>query len=269
MKLPVYQLDAFAGRVFAGNPAVVCCLAEWLNDDVLLSIAAEQNISTTAFLVVRGDGVDIRYFTPTTELPLVGHASLAAAYVLLGVLRPGAASATIRRREGVLHVAHKDGLFSIQLPVVPSQRCAAPAGLAEALGAPFLETHRTDGRYYVVFAGEAEVRALEPDMTALMRLDRDAVIVTAPGDSSDFVSRAFAPKEGLPEDPVCGSAHLTLVPFWAERLGKTALHAIQRSPRGGELHCSLEAGQVRLAGQCALYLEGFIHIDHTIGKAAA
>jgi len=261
MKLPVYQVDAFAGRAFAGNPAVVCCLGQWPEDAVLLAIAAEHNISVTAFLVDRGDGFDIRYFTPTGELPLVGHASLAAAYVLLRILRPNLSSATLRRTNGSLTVSRLgDDLLAIRLPVVPSRPCAAPAGLADALGAPFKEVQATDGRYFVLFDSEATVGALTPDMEALMRLDRDAVIVTARGDSCEFVSRAFAPKEGLPEDPVCGSAHLTLVPFWSERLGRTEHRALQLSPRGGELHCSLEAGEVRIAGKCALYLEGSIHI---------
>ncbi len=260
MKLAVYQVDAFAGQVFAGNAAVVCCLKEWLEDAVLKAIAAEHNISVTAFLVDRGEAFDIRYFTPAEELPLVGHASLAAAHVLLHVLHPGMSSATLRRRNGTLGVARHGDLLAIRLPAVPSRPCAAPAGLAEALGAPFAEVHATDGRYFVVFDDEAKVGSLAPDMDGLMRLDRDAVIVTAKGDRCDFVSRAFAPKEGLPEDPVCGSAHLTLVPFWSARLGRTEHHALQLSARGGELHCSLASGEVRLAGKCALYLEGCIHV---------
>ncbi len=260
MKLPVYQVDAFAGHVFAGNPAVVCCLDAWLEDAVLKAIAAEHNIPVTAFLVDRADGFEIRYFTPDVELPLVGHASLAAAHVLLCILHPDMPAATLRRKNGLLGVARQDHLLSIRLPVVSSRPCTAPVGFAEALGAPVAEVHMTDGRYFALFDDEAAVRALAPDMDALMRLDRDAVIVTARGDRCDFVSRAFAPKEGLPEDPVCGSAHLTLVPFWSARLGRTQHRALQLSPRGGELHCSLESGEVRLAGRCALYLEGAIHI---------
>jgi PhzF family phenazine biosynthesis protein len=259
MEFRVFQIDAFASRVFAGNPAVVCCLARWPDDTVLLAIAAEHNISVTAFLLDRGDAFEIRYFTPTAELPLVGHASLAAAHVLLNVLRPGLAEATLQRRTGTLGVSRSDGMLAIQLPVVPARSCTPPAALAEALGVPFACAQATDGRYFVLYDDEAAVAGLAPDMAALMQLDRD-VIVTARGTASDFVSRAFAPREGLPEDPVCGSAHLTLVPYWSERLGKTQHRALQLSPRGGELHCTLLGAEVRIAGRCALYMEGVARI---------
>lgn len=262
MKLRIFQIDAFAGRVFAGNPAVVCCLDDWLDDAVLAAIAAEQNISTTAFLIDRGDAFDIRFFAPIGELPLAGHASLAAAYVALRALRPELPSAVLRRRGGSLRVSRfGEDMLAIQLPVVPPRPCKAePAGLADALRGRCAEVLETDDRYYVVMESEAAVAALDPDMDALMRLDPEAVIVTARGERSDFVSRAFAPKEGLPEDPVCGSAHLTLVPFWSKRLGRTEHRALQLSPRGGELFCALEGDEVRLAGRCALYLEGTIHV---------
>jgi PhzF family phenazine biosynthesis protein len=262
MKLRVYQIDAFAGRVFAGNPAVICCLDDWLDDAVLTAIAAEQNISTTAFLINHGDAFDIRFFAPTGELPLAGHASLAAAYVALRVLRPGLSSAVLRRRGGSICVSRfREDMLAIRLPAVPSARCGAePAGLAEALGGHCVEVLETEDRYYVMMENEAAVAALNPDMDALMRLKPEAVIVTAHGERSEFVSRAFAPKEGLPEDPVCGSAHLTLVPFWSKRLGRSEHRALQLSPRGGELFCALEGDEVRLAGRCALYLEGTIHV---------
>ncbi len=262
MKFPIYQLDAFAGRVFAGNPAVICCLDDWLDDAVLTAIAAEQNISTTAFIIDRGDAFDIRFFAPAGELPLAGHASLAAAHVVLGLLHPELSGAMLRRHSGSpLRVSRfRDEMFAIQLPLVPSTRCAAPVDLTKALGAPFAEVFETSDRYYVVMDSEAAVVAVNPDMDALMRLAQDSVVVTARGESCSFVSRAFAPKEGLPEDPVCGSAHLTLVPFWSERLGQKEHHALQLSPRGGELYCALVGEEVRLAGRCALYLEGSIHI---------
>src|SRR4051812_28554497 len=219
MKLPVYQIDAFASRVFGGNPAVVCCVDDWLDDRILLAIAAEHNISTTAFLVNRGSDFEIRYFAGMGEFALVGHASLAAAHVILNLLRPEMSQAVLRRRDGILRVLRLEGgLLAIQLPATPARPCNMPAGLDAALGAQPVEVRATTGRYFAVMEDEPSVAALTPDMNALMCLDRDAVIVTALGSRSDFVSRAFAPKEGLPEDPVCGSAHLALVPYWSERL---------------------------------------------------
>jgi PhzF family phenazine biosynthesis protein len=261
MQAPVYQVDAFASRVFAGNPAIVCCLTEWLDDGLLTAIAAEHNISVAAFLVERGEEFEIRYFMPTGELPLVGHASLAAAHVVLRILRPRLSKAVLRRTTGTLIVSRlSDRLLAIQLPVVQSRVCPAPAGLGAALGVSFSEVRESDGQYFVLLESEAAVSSVAPDMHRLMQLDRDGVIVTARGDRCDFVSRAFAPKEGLPEDPVCGSAHLSLVPYWSDRLGRTEHRAVQLSPRGGELHCSLQGNEVRLAGECALYMEGTLHI---------
>jgi PhzF family phenazine biosynthesis protein len=261
MKLRVYQIDAFASRVFAGNPAVVCLLDGWLDDAVLTAIAAEHNISTTAFLVDGSEGFEIRYFAGAGEFALVGHASLAAAHVVLRLLHPEISRATLRRRNGLLEVSRLDEeLLAIQLPAAVAEPCAAPAGLEAALRADFIEVRATEAQYFVVMKDEAAVASVAPDMERVMGLDRDAVIVTAPGNRCAFVSRAFAPKEGLPEDPVCGSAHLALVPFWSDRLQQKEHLALQLSPRGGELHCSLQEGEVRLAGRCALYMEGLIHI---------
>ena len=261
MKLPIYQLDAFASRVFSGNPAVVCCLPAWPDDALLLAIAREHNISTVAFLVARGAEYEIRYFTPLGELPLVGHASLAAAHVVLHVLSPERTTVTLQRRTGTLQVSKLPGdLLAILLPATSAARCAVPPGLAEALGVAFEEVRVTDAQYFVFFESQAAIENISPDMDGLMRLDRDGVIVTAPGEACDFVSRAFAPKEGLPEDPVCGSAHLALVPYWSERLQRAEHRALQLSPRGGELHCAMIDGEVRLAGQCALYMEGAISV---------
>jgi PhzF family phenazine biosynthesis protein len=261
MKLPVFQLDAFAGQVFGGNPAVVVCLKDWLDDTTLAAIAREHNISTTAFLRGSGDDFEIRYFLPIGELPLVGHASLAAAHVLLRMLRPGLESLTVRRRTGTLQISTaENGAVAIALPAAPAQVCAMPEGLAAALGVPIFEVRVNGAQYFALLESEAAVAGIAPDMEALMRLDRDGVVVTARGEDCDFVSRAFAPKEGLPEDPVCGSAHLALAPFWASRLGKERLRALQLSPRGGELHCALEGDRVRLAGQCTLYMEGTISL---------
>ena len=260
MKAPIYQVDAFASRVFAGNPAIVCCLPEWPDDPLLTAIAAEHN-AVAAFLVERDHDYEVRYFMASGELPFVGHASLAAAHVLLRILRPGPSHAALRRRTGALSVARvNEHLLAIRLPVIQSRICSAPAGLAEALGVSFSEVWASDGQYFVLLDSETAVASVAPNMQRLMQLDRDGVIVTARGEHSDFVSRAFAPKEGLPEDPVCGSAHLSLVPYWSERLGRTQHRALQLSPRGGELHCSLQGEKVQLAGECTLYMEGTIHI---------
>ncbi len=259
MKARAYQLDTFTGRVFGGNPAVVVCLDEWPEDATLAAIALEHNIATTAFLCDRGNDFDIRYFLPMGELPLVGHASLAAAHVLLRILRPGTPSMNLRRRKGTLRVSVTDaGKVAITLPVLPAQPCAMPAGLADALQAPIQDIRVNANQYFALLQDADAVRTVAPDMDALMRLDRDGVVVTAPGQDCDFVSRAFAPKEGLPEDPVCGSAHLALAPFWGERLGKQRMRALQLSPRGGELHCALDGAGIELSGECVLYMEGTI-----------
>lgn len=261
MELPVWQVDAFASAVFAGNPAVVCRLSRWPSDNVLQAIAREHNISTTAFLVERTGRFEIRYFMPIGEVALVGHASLAAAFIVLTKLRSGQTKASLKRRDGPLTVSRApDERVAIELAAVPAPVCAPPPGLAEALNVPFREVRANSSQYFVILDDEAAVRAAAPDMDGLVALDRDTVVITAPGADSDFVSRAFAPKEGLPEDPVCGSAHLSLVPYWSERLGRSEHHALQLSTRGGELFCSLADGLVRLAGYCALYMEGTIHV---------
>ncbi|MBK1869582.1 PhzF family phenazine biosynthesis protein [Aestuariivirga sp. YIM B02566] len=262
MKCDVFQIDAFAARVFAGNPALICCLDEWPEDELLQAITAEHGGgAVVAFLVDRGPHLEIRYFMSIGELGLVGHASLAAAHVVLRILRPGLAQAVLQRRKGALKVAQlDDDLLAITLPALPAERCEVPPALATALGVPLREVRVNQNQYFAILDSETTVAAVAPDMNALMTLDRDGVIITAPGRASEFVSRAFAPKEGLPEDPVCGSAHLALVPYWSERLGRREHVALQLSPRGGELHCALLGDEVRLAGQCALYMQGTIHI---------
>lgn len=264
MKLTIFQIDAFASKVFAGSPAVVVLIPDWPDDSVLLAIAQEHNISTTAFLRDAGGVFEIRYFLPIGEAPLVGHASLAAAHVLLRILHPTLGAATLRRRSGTLRIAAADaGAVAITLPASPSHPCAAPDGLAAALGVPIREVRVNHNQYFAVLDDPAAVAAVAPDMDALMRLDRDGVVVTAAGSDCDFVSRAFAPKEGLPEDPVCGSAHLALAPYWSARFGKERHRAVQLSPRGGVLHCALHGSDVRLAGDCTLYMEGAIHIGRS------
>ncbi len=259
MKLPIYQVDAFAGRRFAGNPAAVCPLERWLGDDVMQSIAEENNLAETAFTVKRGDEYEIRWFTPTVEIDLCGHATLATAWVVFERLEPGRGPITFHSRSGPLMVRRDGDRLALDFPADEGAPCEPPPGLAEALGLAPRETHCA--RYVMaVLASEDQVRNLTPDMSRVAALEARALIVTAPGRDVDFVSRFFAPRLGVPEDPVTGSAHCILVPYWARRLNKTRLHALQLSPRGGELWCEMAGTRVILAGHGVPYLEGTIEV---------
>jgi predicted PhzF superfamily epimerase YddE/YHI9 len=259
MKLPIYQVDAFTSKAFGGNPAAVCPLTAWLDDALMQSIAAENNLAETAFFVPNGDGYHIRWFTPEVEIDLCGHATVASAYVIFERLTPGLDRVTFASKSGPLHVFKDRGRIALDFPSNPPIPCDPPPGLAEALGKAPGGTLRADA-YFCVYETEADVRALAPDMAGLNRLDRNAVIVTAPGTDVDFVSRFFAPKLGVPEDPVTGSAHCKLVPYWAQRLGKNTLRARQVSARGGELWCEARGERAIIAGSAAPYLEGTIEI---------
>ena len=260
MRTPLYQIDAFASRVFAGNPAAVCPLDRWLNDTTLQAIAAENNLSETAFFVPREGEFDLRWFTPAVEVDLCGHATLAAAYVVFQYVEPGRTSVTFSSRSGELTVTREGDLLALDFPARPAQPCNMPDALVHALGVRPTQVLSAPRDYLVVVENEDIVRALRPDLTVLRHLERQAIIVTGPGSQVDFVSRFFAPAIGVPEDPVTGSAHCTLIPYWAERLGKKALHALQVSPRGGELFCEHLGERVHIAGHAVRYLEGFIHI---------
>ena len=264
MKRALYQIDAFTSTLFGGNPAAVCPLDEWLDDATLLAIAAENNLSETAYIIDRGAHYDLRWFTPTTEVALCGHATLASAHLIMNVLDRNRASLSFSTRQsGVLTVEREDDWLWMDLPAAPAMPCAAGAAsatVAQALGQTPAELLAASRDYLAVFANEDEVRALNPDRAALMALDRDGLIVTAPGESADFVSRFFAPRLGVFEDPVTGSAHCTLVPYWAKRLGRDELSAAQISGRGGELRCAALGERVKMAGRCVLYLEGTIHV---------
>lgn len=259
MRIPIYQIDAFTDRLFAGNPAAVCSLENWLPDDKLQAIAAENNLSETAFLVARGEDYELRWFTPAVEVDLCGHATLASAYVVFRYLRPSAEVVAFETRSGRLVVRRQGDWLEMDFPARPPVPCEAPQGLILALGASPQEVWKSRD-YLAVYETEEQVRELEPDISALARVEMFAVIVTAPGRDADFVSRFFAPASGVPEDPVTGSAHCTLAPYWAARLGKTTLHARQVSRRGGELICELRGERVILRGQAVRYLEGVIHL---------
>src|ERR1700736_5473715 len=237
-RIPVYQVDAFASRVFTGNPAAVCPLGQWLPDQQMQAIAAENNLAETAFFVRNGQGYHLRWFTPTVEVDLCGHATLASAFVIMNHLTPSVSSVQFSTKSGKLGVTRDGDLLSLDFPALPAVECQVHPELFPALGGrPEKALAARD--YLVVYATEAELRSLTPDMDALRKTDRFGVIATAPGKDLDFVSRFFAPAQGIPEDPVTGSSHCTLTPYWARRLGKTTLTARQVSARVGDLICTL------------------------------
>lgn len=259
MKLPIFQIDAFADAPFQGNPAAVCPLDDWLPDGVLQSIAEENNLAETAFYVGRDGHYDLRWFTPTKEVDLCGHATLAAAHVVFMLDRVGRSLVTFQSRSGPLRVCREDDLLTLDFPAQVGVCCEIPAGMTEALGASPRECYRAMD-YMAVFEDEEEIAAMTPDFRQLRTLDLRGVIVTSPGRTSDFVSRFFAPNYGVDEDPVTGSAHCTLAPYWAGRLGKHTLHARQLSKRTGTLRCRVAGDRVLISGRTAAYMEGTIQV---------
>jgi PhzF family phenazine biosynthesis protein len=264
MQLPIFQVDAFADGVFSGNPAAVCPLDAWIADAAMQAIAAENNLAETAFFVPAAPGADrdfdIRWFTPTVEVALCGHATLASAAVIFR--HHAFAGDTIRFRAagGDLVARWRGDTVALDFPAWPSREVAPQAALTAALGAA-PEAVRQGNYLMAVFAGESEVAALVPDMAALAAIDAPGIVVTAPGEGDiDFVSRFFAPRLGVPEDPVTGSAHCLLVPYWAGRLGRRELAARQISPRGGSLACRLDGDRVEMAGRAIEYLRGTITV---------
>lgn len=259
MEIPIYQVDAFASRVFAGNPAAVCPLEAWLPDDVMQAIAAENNLSETAFFVRRGDGFDLRWFTPTVEVNLCGHATLGSAYVIGTYLEPARREVRFHTRSGQLTVTRAGDGYCLDLPAQPPLRVPDSADMATALGAQPVELWRS-AYMMALFSDEAQIASIMPDFAKVAALEVGEVIVTAPGNTCDFVSRFFAPAAGIPEDPVTGSAHSILAPYWAERLGKAHMAARQISRRGGELAVEVRGDRVRLTGRVAPYLQGRIRV---------
>ena len=254
-RYPIYQIDAFSDRPFAGNPAAVVPLQAWLGDELMQAIAAENNLSETAFFVPEGDGFRIRWFMPIGEIDLCGHATLASAFVILTELQPGRDRVAFASQSGPLTVTRDGDRFTLDFPTRVPNPVPCPAGFAEALGAEVQEAWLTRD-LFALLADEAAVRDLKPDMEALSALEPTSFVVTAPGTDCDFVSRCFCPREGIPEDPVTGSSHCVLVPYWAARLGKERLHARQLSARGGELFCELRGARVKIAGKAVKVLEG-------------
>ena len=261
MRIPIYQIDAFASEIFSGNPAAVCLLDAWIDDKRLQSIAAENNLSETAFLVKNDEGFDLRWFTPATEVVLCGHATLASAFVLFSCRKWPEETIRFRTRmSGELVVAKRENLLEMDFPSRPAHAITPPAGLREALDVAPEKILGSAEDLLVVLDSEKTVREVRPDFGALERVACRGVIITARGDRSDFVSRFFAPRVGIPEDPVTGSAHCVLIPYWAGVLGKKDLHAFQVSKRGGELFCGLVGERVKISGKAALYMEGAITI---------
>ena len=260
MRLRIFQIDAFTDAVFGGNPAAVCPLESWLDDATMQAIANENNLSETAFFVPEDGAYALRWFTPLAEVDLCGHATLASAHVVFHHLQPDAESVAFDTRSGRLEVTRSDDDLTMDFPAIAAHPVETPADLSGGLGAE-PEAVFADMDYLALFETEGDVRAIQPDLAALARLDeRRGVIVTAPGESADFVSRFFSPRLGVPEDPVTGSAHCMLAPFWAERLGKTTLHARQVSARGGAVQCTVAGDRVKLAGRAVQYLEGTIAV---------
>jgi predicted PhzF superfamily epimerase YddE/YHI9 len=261
MKLDIYQVDAFTKEVFKGNPAAVCPLTEWLPSETMHKIALENNLSETAFFVKNGDVYEIRWFTPTFEIDLCGHATLASAFVIFNVLNLETDEIKFHsHKSGALSVEKNGDVLTLDFPVRPVSPVDAPAGLKAR-------------DYFLVYETEQEVLDLKPDFSALhkiaafLKIDAHGFIVTAPGDSSDFVSRFFAPEVGVFEDPVTGSSHCNLIPYWAEKLGKTELFARQVSARGGELFCELAGDRVKIGGNAVLYLKGEIYVEQSLPQS--
>ncbi len=252
MRVSYFQIDAFSSRVFGGNPAGVCLLESWLPDEVLKQIAAENNLSETAFVEPRGEDFDLRWFTPTREVDLCGHATLASAFVLFEERKIAAPELRFHTQVGALGARRDGEVVVLDFPAWKAEPTGVPAALADGLGWIPRDVHKTRD-YLAVFTDADEVAGLAPDMAQLARLDCLGLIATAPGRDCDFVSRFFAPGAGIPEDPVTGSAHCTLIPYWSRRLGKTKLRARQLSARGGELFCEDRGERVGIGGRCALY----------------
>ncbi len=261
MRAPIYQLDAFTSRRFAGNPAAVMPLEQFLSDEAMLAIAAENNLAETAFLVPHNGDYRIRWFTPTVEVPLCGHATLASAAVVMERLEPRRTSVVFHSASGPLTVTRAGSRYVMDFPARPADEVSEPPAFARYLGVEPVQIFVNNFTYMVLLQDAKTVRELTPDFAAIAELDRDGVIITAVGDQGyDFVSRFFAPAKGITEDPVTGSAHCTLAPFWSERLDKAEMRAWQASARGGEVICRIHDDRVELEGQCVFYLEGHAEI---------
>lgn len=259
MRIPYYHVDAFTGKLFSGNPAGVCILNEWLPDEVLQGIATENSLSETAFALARDDHYELRWFSPKLEIDLCGHATLAAALVIFQCLGHVGPSIQFQSKSGPLTVERDGEWFILDFPSRPPVPCPVPELLIRALGRVPVDVRRSRD-YFAVFASRKDILEMEPDMSLLGQLECRGIIVTAPGNQADFVSRFFAPRVGIPEDPVTGSAHCSLIPYWSERIGKKKMTALQLSARGGELFCEDRGDRVGIGGKAVIYMKGEIEL---------
>jgi PhzF family phenazine biosynthesis protein len=261
MQAAIFQVDAFASRRYSGNPAAVLVLEDFPENALMQAIAAENNLAETAFLVATDRDYRLRWFTPTVEVPLCGHATLASAAVVMERLQPGRTDVAFHTASGLLPVRQSAAGYVLDFPLRRSTSVSAPPQLLDALGVHAVEVLADAFNYLVVVAEAGMVRALDPDLAAISRLDRAGVIVTAAGDNGyDMVSRYFAPAKGIPEDPVTGGAHCALAPYWSARLHKTELRAWQASRRGGEMICRMKGDRVELQGSCVFFMEGIAQL---------
>ena len=257
MKIPIYQVDAFTDQLFGGNPAAVCPLEEWPDSQTMQNIAAENNLSETAFFVMKKTGFDIRWFTPTMEVNLCGHATLASSHVIFNHLDYKGEEVVFTSLSGELKVSRADDRLTLDFPSTPPSAVDAPEELIQGLGREPKEVHKSRD-YLALFESEADILSVEPNFSILKKADCLGIIITAEGEKSDFVSRFFAPAAGIDEDPVTGSAHTTLIPFWAKKLEKNTLHAFQLSKRRGELFCELSGDRVKIGGRAVTFFKGEI-----------
>jgi PhzF family phenazine biosynthesis protein len=259
--LPIYQVDAFTTNLFGGNPAAVVPMEKWLPDDVMQKIAMENNLAETAFIVREPEGYRIRWFTPAVEVDLCGHATLAGAYVYFNHLGHGSDSISFNSRSGILTVTRNGNELTLDFPKDEVKEIPLTPDITAAFVEKPIAAFKGKTDYMIVFADEKEIATMVPDIAKINALDARGVIVTAKGDDADFVSRFFAPQAGINEDPVTGSAHTTLTPYWSTQLGKTTLKAIQISPRKGFLTCTLNGNRVLISGEGKLYLKGEIFLQ--------
>ncbi|MCI0514885.1 PhzF family phenazine biosynthesis protein [candidate division KSB1 bacterium] len=261
MQIPIYQIDAFTDRLFSGNPAAVCPLTEWLPDNWLQNIASENNLSETAFYRPHGSDYDIRWFTPTVEVELCGHATLATAHVIFNYERNAPSEITFHSKSGLLRVKQAGKFLTLDFPAATISPVPLPPALMQAFSKSPTETYRSASDYLLVFDSQTDIENLKPIFSHIAEVDARGVIVTAPGNEVDFVSRFFGPQVGINEDPVTGSAHTVLAPFWSQRLNKNELRARQLSPRQGALFCKWRGARVEISGQAKTYLIGTIDLE--------